>query len=119
VSYAFEDFEVGSVIACGSRTVTAEEIIAFARQFDSQPFHVDEEAGKRSIYGSLIASGWHTTSMAMKLACDSYLVGSSSAGSATRSPSRSRPSRRGPPGAGRIAVSSCPNGESPTSMANP
>ncbi len=81
MKYAFEDFEVGSVIACGSRTVTADEIVAFARQFDSQPFHVDEEAGRRSIYGSLIASGWHTASMAMKLACDTYLVGSASAGS--------------------------------------
>ncbi len=79
--YAFEDFVVDQVIDCGSRTVTAEEIVAFATQFDPQPFHVDAEAGKRSIYGSLIASGWHTVSLAMRMACDTYLLGSTSAGS--------------------------------------
>jgi len=78
---AFEDFEVGRVTACGPRTVTADEIVAFATQFDPQPFHVDEEAGKRSIYGGLIASGWHTTAMAMRMVCDAYLLGSTSAGS--------------------------------------
>jgi acyl dehydratase len=79
--YAFEDFSVGEVIACGSRTVTEDEIVSFARQFDPQPFHVDAEAGKRSIYGSLIASGWHTMAMCMRLACDAYIIDSTSAGS--------------------------------------
>jgi acyl dehydratase len=79
--YAFEDFEVGQAIACGPRTVTADEIVAFAKQFDPQPFHVDRAAGERSIYGSLIASGWHTVAMAMKMACDAYLLDSTSAGS--------------------------------------
>lgn len=79
--YTFEDFTVGQVIDCGSRLMTAEEIVAFATQFDPQPFHVDAEAGKRSIYGSLIASGWHTVSLAMRMACDTYLIGSTSAGS--------------------------------------
>lgn len=79
--YAFEDFVVGQTIACGSRTVSAEEIVAFATQFDPQRFHVDEDAGRASIYGSLIASGWHTSAMAMKMACDTYLIGSTSAGS--------------------------------------
>jgi acyl dehydratase len=79
--YAFEDFVVGDAIACGPRTVTAEEIVAFASQFDPQPFHVDAEAGARSIYGSLIASGWHTASLAMRMACDGYLLDSTSAGS--------------------------------------
>jgi acyl dehydratase len=79
--YAFEDFEVGQVIACGPRTVTADEIVAFAKQFDPQPFHVDQAAGGRSIYGSLIASGWHTVAMAMRMACDAYLLDSTSAGS--------------------------------------
>jgi acyl dehydratase len=78
---AFEDFEVGQVIACGPRTVTADDIVAFATQFDPQPFHVDAEAGERSIYGGLIASGWHTASLAMRMACDAYLLDSSSAGS--------------------------------------
>ncbi len=79
--YAFEDFEVGSVIACGPRTVTAKEIIAFAKQFDPQAFHVDEDAGKQSIYGSLIASGWHTAAMVMRMGCDAYLLDSTSVGS--------------------------------------
>jgi len=79
--YALEDFEVGQVWPLGERTVTAEEIIAFATQFDPQPFHVDAAAGERSIYGSLIASGWHTASMLMRMNCDAYLLDSTSAGS--------------------------------------
>lgn len=79
--YAFEDFRVGLVIPCGARTVTADEIIAFARQFDPQPFHVDAEAARHSIYGTLIASGWHTAAMVMRMACDAYLLDSTSAGS--------------------------------------
>ncbi len=79
--YAFEDFQVGHVIACGSRTVRADEIVAFAKQFDPQPFHVDEDAAARSIYGSLIASGWHTAALVMRLVCDAYLLDSTSAGS--------------------------------------
>ena len=79
--FAFEDFQVGGVIACGPRHVTAEEIVAFAKQFDPQPFHVDEEAARRSIYGGLIASGWHTASMVMRMGCDAYLLDSTSCGS--------------------------------------
>lgn len=79
--YAFEDFSVGFVIPCGPRTVTADEIIAFARQFDPQPFHLSEEAGRASIFGSLIASGWHTASMVMRMGCDAYLLDSTSQGS--------------------------------------
>ena len=79
--YAFEDFAVGDAIACGPRAVTAEEIVTYARQFDPQPFHVDEDAGRASIYGSLIASGWHTAALAMRMACDGYLLDSTSAGS--------------------------------------
>ena len=79
--FAFEDFSVGDVIACTPRTVTADEIIAFAEQFDPQPFHVDEAAGKRSIYGSLIASGWHTVALTMRMVCDAFILDSTSAGS--------------------------------------
>ena len=79
--WAFEDFHVGRVIALGPKTVTADEIVDFARRFDPQPFHVDEDAGRRSIYGGLIASGWHTASMVMRMACDAYLLDSKSAGS--------------------------------------
>lgn len=77
----FEDFKLGQVIPLGTRHVTAEEIVEFARQFDPQPFHLDEAAGKRSIYGGLIASGWHTCAMVMRMACDTYLLESSSSGS--------------------------------------
>ncbi len=58
--YAFEDFAVGSEWPLGSKIVDAGEIIDFASQFDPQPFHLDEAAGKASILGGLAASGWHT-----------------------------------------------------------
>lgn len=77
----FEDFKVGDSIEVGSRTVTEDEIIAFATQFDPQPFHVDKEAAARSIFGGLIASGWHTCSMMMRLLADGFLNNSSSMGS--------------------------------------
>lgn len=67
--YAYEDFIVGSEWPLGSKIVTAEEIIDFASQFDPQPFHLDEAAGKASILGGLAASGWHTASMFMRMLC--------------------------------------------------
>jgi acyl dehydratase len=77
----FEDFHEGQVIELGERTVTEEEIIDFARQFDPQPFHVDREAAAKSIYGGVIASGWHTCSLMMRMVCDGFMGGSSSMGS--------------------------------------
>jgi len=77
----FEDFRVGQVIELGSRTVSKDEIIAFARQFDPQPFHVDEAAAERSIYGGLIASGMHTCSIFMRLLYDGLLSRAASMGS--------------------------------------
>lgn len=68
----FEDLRVGEVHEMGSMVVTRDEIIAFATQFDPQPFHIDEEAAKRSMFGGLIASGWHTASMCMRLVVDSF-----------------------------------------------
>ncbi len=79
--YAFEDFHVGQLIETGQRFVGPEEIIAVASQFDPQPFHLSEEAGRHSIYGSLIASGWHTVSIVMRMSCDAYLLESRSMGS--------------------------------------
>ena len=79
--YHYEDLPVGSVHECGSRTVTKEEILAFARQYDPQPFHVDEEAARRSPYGGIIASGWHTCGIAMRLYCDAILNDADSTGS--------------------------------------
>ncbi|NHZ64302.1 MaoC family dehydratase [Massilia genomosp. 1] len=80
-TWYFEDFFVGQEIAVGSRTVSEEEIIAFATQFDPQPFHVDHDAAAASIFGSVIASGWHTCSMMMRMVVDSVLGASSSMGS--------------------------------------
>ncbi|HAT32614.1 MAG TPA: dehydratase [Janthinobacterium sp.] len=77
----FEDFFVGQELHMGSRLVTAEEIIAFATQFDPQPFHLDPVAAEESIFGGLVASGWHTCSMMMRLVVDGLLGCSSSLGS--------------------------------------
>ncbi len=77
----FEDFEVGQALSMGQRLVTEEEIVAFARQFDPQPFHVDQAAGEASIFGGVIASGWHTCAMMMRLVVDGLLNHSSSMGS--------------------------------------
>jgi acyl dehydratase len=62
----FEDFRVGMRAELGSHTFTADEIKAFAREFDPQPFHVDEEAAARSHFGALIASGWHTAALCLR-----------------------------------------------------
>jgi len=77
----WEDFKVGESVEMGSHRFTAEEITAFARQFDPQPFHVDPEAARESFYGTLIASGWHTCSVAMRLMCESYVNRTRSMGS--------------------------------------
>ena len=63
----WEDFAPGDVIELGSRAITKDSILAFAREFDPQPFHTDEAAAKDTIYGGLIASGWHTGSLSMRL----------------------------------------------------
>jgi acyl dehydratase len=60
-----EDFSEGQVFELGEETVREQEILEFGRRFDAQPFHVDPEAAKSSIYGGLIASGWHTGSLFM------------------------------------------------------
>ena len=77
----FEDFEAGHVFELGSRTVTTEEIVAFAREWDPQPFHTNEEAAADSVFGGLIASGWHTGAMWMRLYVDALLGGAASLGS--------------------------------------
>jgi acyl dehydratase len=77
----FEDLQPGQVVELGEHTVSEEEIVAFARQYDPQPFHVDTEAAKESVFGGLIASGWHTGAMWMRLYVDSLLDGAASMGS--------------------------------------
>jgi acyl dehydratase len=77
----FEDFSPGEIVEYGDRAVTAEEIIAFAREFDPQPFHLSEEEGRDSPAGGLVASGWHLASIMMRMNCDEMLLESSSQGS--------------------------------------
>ena len=77
----WEDFKVGDTSSLGERIVQREEMIAFAKMYDPQPFHIDEEAGRLSMFGGLIASGWHTVAMVMRMMVDSYLGDSASLGS--------------------------------------
>jgi len=78
---SFDDFEPGRVYELGTKVVSQDEIVAFARQFDPQPFHLDPEAAKDSVFGGLVASGWHTGAMWMRLYVDSLLGGASGQGS--------------------------------------
>jgi acyl dehydratase len=69
----FEDFAVGQKFHSASATITAERIKSFAAEFDPQPFHLDEEAAKRSLFRGLAASGWHTAAVTMRLLVESDL----------------------------------------------
>ena len=77
----WEDFPIGQVREFGAYHVTREGVIAFAREFDPQPFHVDDAAAEASLFGRLAASGWHTCAMAMRMMCDAYLLDAASLGS--------------------------------------
>jgi acyl dehydratase len=77
----FEDFVPGSVRTSGTVLVTEEEIIEFARRYDPQVFHSDPVAARNTIYGGLVASGWHTAAMAMRLIVENYLSRAASVGS--------------------------------------
>ena len=77
----YEDFHEGQVIALGPYRVSKDEVIAFAREFDPQPFHLDADAAQASILGGLCASGWHNCAMLMRMMCDAYLNRSAGMGS--------------------------------------
>jgi acyl dehydratase len=79
---AFEDFPVGRVIDCGTYRVSKDEILDFASQFDPQPHHLDDEAGKQSILGGLSASGWHVCAIAMRLFADAVVLKADNKGGA-------------------------------------
>jgi len=79
--YYFEDFHPGWSFEHGARTLGADEIVAFAREWDPQRFHTDAELARASPFGGLIASGWHTAVVAMRLMCDGYLLESACVGS--------------------------------------
>jgi acyl dehydratase len=72
-SLFWEDFVVGEVHEMGRHTFTSDEIIEFATRFDPQPIHIDPAAASKSFFGGLIASGWHTCSVGMRFAVDSYI----------------------------------------------
>jgi acyl dehydratase len=69
----FEDFPLGEVVEYGEVRLSVDEIIAFARDFDPQPFHTDEEAA-RAATGGLIASGWHTSALLLRMNCEAFLT---------------------------------------------
>ncbi len=77
----FEDLTEGSVYTFGDHEMTEAEVIGFATRFDPQPFHIDAAAAQASIFGGLIASGWHTGSVVMRMMVDHYLSPESSLGS--------------------------------------
>ena len=68
----FDDIKIGDQRELGSFTFTPENIKAFAVKFDPQPFHLDEEAGRKSVFGGLAASGWHVAAVYMKLTVASF-----------------------------------------------
>lgn len=79
--YCWEDFQPGQVFERGSRTLSEEDIIRFARDWDPQRYHTDPQAARDTPYGGLIASGWQSCGVAMRLMCDAYLNESSCIGS--------------------------------------
>jgi len=79
--YYWEDFTQGRVFEYGSRTLSQEEIIRFASDWDPQRFHTDPQAAKDTPYGGIIASGWHTGCVLMRMMCDAYLLEAACIGS--------------------------------------
>ena len=83
-----EDYTVGSAAEIGAVRVTEDEILTFAKRYDPQPFHTDPEQAKRWPYGGLIASGWHTASMMMRVIVDEFIDPETSLGSPGLGPIR-------------------------------
>ena len=77
----FAELTAGRMIDCGSTSLDQEQIVAFAREYDPQWFHVDRDRASSSVWSGLIASGWQTCSVAMRLMCDGYLLRTSCIGS--------------------------------------
>ena len=77
----FDDFAVGERFEFGSCRVTADEIVEFARRYDPQPFHTDAAAAASSAFGGLVASGWMTAALLMRMMCDHFIAPASALGS--------------------------------------
>ena len=104
----FEDFRPGDTIELGRVAVSEAEIVEFARRYDPQSFHVDAERAKDSIYGGLIASGWHTAALCMRLLVDGVFGDSAAMGSPGLDELRwLTPVRPGDVLAGRLIVLEC------------
>jgi acyl dehydratase len=76
----FEDYALGTTYECGSVSIDEASIINFAQQYDPQPFHTDPVAAATGPFGGLIASGWHTAGLVMRLLVDNYLSAEASLG---------------------------------------
>lgn len=104
----FEDFHAGQEFSLGPHTVTRAEIIAFAAEFDPQPFHLDEQAATSTLLGGLAASGWHTCALFMRMLYDGWLIGTASMGSPGVDQLKwKRPVRPGDVLSGRSVVLEC------------
>jgi acyl dehydratase len=104
----FEDFTPGQVIELGRHTITKDEIVTFAKQFDPQVFHLDEVAAKDTIFGGLIASGWHTGSLMMRMLYEGVVRHVVSLGSPGVDELRwVKPVRPGDTLSGRLTVTEC------------
>lgn len=127
-----EDYEPGSVHEFGDIEVEEAEVLAFGRRFDPQVFHTDPAAARETEYGGLIASGWHTAALMIRLYSDHYLsrvatlvsprrgrAPLAAPGAPRRPPLHPRPpsATRAPRGPGRTAASSSPPSRCPTSTA--
>ena len=77
----FEDYAPGETFEFGDHLVTEEEIVEFARRYDTQPFHVDPVAAAQSSFGGLVASGWMTAAVLMRMMCDHFIAPASAMGS--------------------------------------
>ncbi len=77
----FEDFTPGQVIDMGPCRVSEADIVAFARRYDDQGFHTDPEAARKTAFGGIVASGWHTIALCMRMMVDGYLHDAASLGS--------------------------------------
>ena len=82
MSRYFEEIEVGETASFGEYVMEREEMVSFAEQFDPQPFHLDEAAAAESMFGGLVASGWHTASATMRMLVENYFADSRALGAA-------------------------------------
>lgn len=105
MTYYFEDLQEGQTHEFGDRMITRDEIIEFAERYDPQPFHLDETAAKESIFGGLIASGWHTVCVYTRMLVDEFMSDVANMGGRGADDLRwHRPVRPGDTLSGRVKV---------------